>query len=39
MAITKGLVDILEGELLVKSTYGEGTTFTLFLDQQISTFY
>ena len=37
MAITKGLVDLLEGELLVKSTYGEGTTFTLFLDQQIST--
>ncbi len=37
MAITKGLVDILGGELLVKSTYGEGTTFTLFLDQEIST--
>ncbi len=37
MAITKGLVDILGGELLVKSTYGEGTTFTLFLDQDIST--
>ena len=37
MAITKGLVELLEGEILVKSTYGEGTTFTLFIDQQIST--
>ena len=36
MAITKGLVDLLEGEILVKSTYGEGTTFTIFLDQQLS---
>ena len=36
MAITKGLIDLLGGEILVKSTYGEGTTFTVFLDQQIS---
>ena len=37
MAITKGLVDLLEGEIQVKSTYGEGTTFTVYLSQQVST--
>ena len=36
MAITKGLVDLMEGEILVKSTYGEGSTFTIFLEQEIS---
>ena len=36
MAITKGLIDLLGGEILVKSTYGEGTTFTVFLDQELS---
>ncbi len=36
MAITKGLVDLMEGEILVKSTYGEGSTFTVFLEQEIS---
>ena len=37
MAISKGLVDLMNGELKVKSTYGEGTTFTLILEQEIST--
>ena len=37
MAITKGLVDLLEGQISVKSTYGEGTTFTVVLNQQVST--
>ena len=37
MAITKGLIDLLGGEILVKSTYGEGTTFTIFLEQELST--
>ena len=37
MAITKGLIDLLGGQISVKSTYGEGTTFTVMLNQQIST--
>jgi len=36
MAITKGLVDLMDGEILVKSEYGKGTTFTVFLEQKIS---
>lgn len=36
MALTKGLIDLLGGEILVKSIYGEGTTFTVFIDQEIS---
>jgi signal transduction histidine kinase/FixJ family two-component response regulator len=36
MAITKGLVELMEGTIDVKSTYGEGTTFTVTLSQEIS---
>ena len=36
MAITKGLIELLDGEILVKSNYGEGTTFTVFLTQELS---
>ena len=37
MAITKGLVELMSGEIDVKSTYGEGTTFTVKINQEIST--
>ena len=37
MAITKGLVELMNGEIKVKSTYGEGTTFTVTLEQKIVT--
>ena len=37
MAITKGLVELMNGEITVKSTYGEGTTFTVVLEQELST--
>lgn len=36
MAITKGLVELMNGEINVKSTYGKGTTFTIILEQDIS---
>ncbi len=37
MAITKGLVDLMGGTISAKSTYGEGTTFTVTINQQVST--
>ena len=36
MAITKGLVDLMKGELNVESEYGKGTTFTIVLEQEMS---
>ena len=36
MAITKGLVELMDGEIDVKSSYGKGTTFTILLEQEIS---
>ena len=36
MAITKGLIELMEGTIDVKSTYGEGTTFTVTLNQELS---
>ena len=35
MAITKGLVELMNGQIDVKSKYGEGSTFTITLDQKI----
>ena len=35
MAITKGLVELMNGEIDVKSKYGEGSTFTITLNQKI----
>ena len=35
MAITKSLVELMGGEITVKSTYGEGSTFTIIIDQKI----
>ena len=35
MAITKSLVELMGGEITVKSTYGEGSTFTIDLSQKI----
>ena len=35
MAITKGLIDLMNGEINVKSKYGEGTTFIVTIDQKI----
>ena len=35
MAIIKGLIDLMNGEIKVKSKYGEGTTFTVTLEQKI----
>ena len=37
MAITKGLVELMKGEIAVESEYGKGTTFTIILEQDIST--
>ncbi len=36
MAITKGLIELMDGTIDVKSTYGEGTTFTVTLNQELS---
>ena len=35
MAITKGLIELMNGDIKVKSKYGEGSTFTVTLDQKI----
>ena len=35
LAITKQLLDLMHGEILVESTYGEGSVFTVTIPQQI----
>ncbi len=35
LSITKNLVDLMEGEMSVTSVYGEGSTFTVIIPQQI----
>ena len=35
MAITKGLIDLMDGEINVKSKYGEGSTFFVTINQKI----
>ncbi len=35
MAITKSLVELMNGDITVKSTYGEGSTFVITIDQKI----
>ena len=35
LAVTKSLVDLLGGEITVQSTYGEGSTFTVKIEQKI----
>ena len=36
LALTKALVELLDGQIEVQSVYGEGSTFTVTLDQEIS---
>ena len=36
MAITKGLVEMMNGEISVQSKYGKGSIFTVEIDQQFS---
>ena len=36
LAITKQLVEIMGGKIIVQSQYGEGSKFSVILDQQIS---
>ena len=36
LAITKQLIDLMGGNIIVHSTYGEGSKFTVTLDQKIS---
>jgi len=36
LAITKSLVEMMGGKILVHSTYGEGSKFTIFLEQKYS---
>ena len=35
LAITKKLVDLMNGKIVVQSTYGEGSRFTVAIDQKI----
>ena len=35
LAITKKLVDLMNGKIVVQSTYGEGSRFTVTIDQKI----
>ncbi|MBE6145856.1 MAG: response regulator [Firmicutes bacterium] len=35
MAITKGLIDLMNGDIQVKSKYEEGSTFTVTIEQKI----
>ena len=35
MAITKGLIELMNGDIKIKSKYGEGSTFTVTFDQKI----
>ena len=35
LAITKALVDLMGGKIVVDSTYGEGSKFTVFIEQKI----
>ena len=37
MVITKGLVELMGGQITVDSVYEKGSTFTILLDQEIST--
>ena len=36
LAITKSLVELMGGKIVVDSTYGEGSKFTIFIEQQIA---
>ena len=35
LAITKSLVELMGGKIIVQSIYGEGSKFTLFIDQRV----
>ena len=37
MALTKGLVELMNGELNIESEYGKGTTTTILIEQEVST--
>jgi len=37
LAITKKLVDLMHGQIVVSSTYGEGSKFTVAIDQKVAT--
>ena len=35
LAITKNLCELMDGSIQVESVYGEGTTFTMTIEQEI----